>query len=205
MTPALESAVLESSCGPESPGTHSPTCRLTVPRGPQAVHPAIRGPSPTQQQVSTSPGNLCTGTLPSGNAPSTTEGWTSRSLGWGPAPSTSDLQLSAPPQQKDHAAHTRGTPRAYSFGDQRGVCYTTPQNISYIKSLLQDQETKVAYQRHRNKHRELGKVRRQSQSVSQFSRSIVSDSLRPHELQHARPPCPSLTPGVHSDSRPSSQ
>ena len=29
-----------------------------------------------------------------------------------------------------------------------------------------------------------------------FSRSVVSDSLRPHELQHARPPCPSPTPGV---------
>ena len=39
----------------------------------------------------------------------------------------------------------------------------------------------------------------------QFSRSVVSDSLRPHELRHARPPCPSPTPGVHSDSRPSSQ
>ena len=39
----------------------------------------------------------------------------------------------------------------------------------------------------------------------QFSRSIVSDSLPPHELQHARPPCPSQTPGVHSDSSPSSQ
>ena len=33
----------------------------------------------------------------------------------------------------------------------------------------------------------------------------MSDSLRPHELQHARPPCPSPSPGVHSDSRPSSQ
>ena len=31
----------------------------------------------------------------------------------------------------------------------------------------------------------------------QFIRSVVSDSLRPHELQHARPPCPSPTPGVH--------
>ena len=39
----------------------------------------------------------------------------------------------------------------------------------------------------------------------QFSRSVVSDSLRPHEPQHARPPCPSPPPGVHSDSRPSSQ
>ena len=42
------------------------------------------------------------------------------------------------------------------------------------------------------------------QSV-QFSRSVVSDSLRPHESQHSRPPCPSPTPGVHSNSRPSSR
>ena len=33
---------------------------------------------------------------------------------------------------------------------------------------------------------------------------LVSDSLRPHESHHARPPCPSPTPGVHPDSRPSS-
>ena len=39
----------------------------------------------------------------------------------------------------------------------------------------------------------------------QISRSVVSDSLQPHESQHARPPCPSQTPGVHSDSCPSSQ
>ena len=42
-------------------------------------------------------------------------------------------------------------------------------------------------------------------SSVQFSHSVVSDSLWPHELQHVRPPCPSPTPGVHSDSRPSSQ
>ena len=34
----------------------------------------------------------------------------------------------------------------------------------------------------------------------QFSRSVVSNSLRPHEPQHARPPCPSPTPGVHSNT-----
>ena len=39
----------------------------------------------------------------------------------------------------------------------------------------------------------------------QMSRSFVFDSLQPHESQHARPPCTSPTPGVHSDSRPSSQ
>ena len=39
----------------------------------------------------------------------------------------------------------------------------------------------------------------------QFSHSVLSDSLQPHELQHARPSCPSPTPGVHSNSHPSSR
>ena len=42
-------------------------------------------------------------------------------------------------------------------------------------------------------------------SSVQFSSSVLSDSLRPHESQHTRPPCPSPTPRVHSDSCPSSQ
>ena len=42
-------------------------------------------------------------------------------------------------------------------------------------------------------------------SSVQFSRSVVSNSLRPHESQHARPPCLSPTPGVYSNSCPSSQ
>ena len=42
-------------------------------------------------------------------------------------------------------------------------------------------------------------------SSVEFSHSVLSDSLRPHESQHARPPCPSPTLGVHPDSRPSSQ
>ena len=42
-------------------------------------------------------------------------------------------------------------------------------------------------------------------SSVQFSHSVVSDSLRPHESQQARPPCPSPTTRVHSDSHPSSQ
>ena len=43
------------------------------------------------------------------------------------------------------------------------------------------------------------------QKILQFSHSVVSDSLRPHESQHARPPCPSPTPGVHSNSCPLSR
>ena len=42
-------------------------------------------------------------------------------------------------------------------------------------------------------------------SLAQFSLSVVSNSLRPHESQHARPPCPLPTPGVHSNSCPLSQ
>ena len=42
-------------------------------------------------------------------------------------------------------------------------------------------------------------------SSVQFSHSVVSDSLRPHESQHTRPPCSSPAPRVHSNSRPISQ
>jgi len=42
-------------------------------------------------------------------------------------------------------------------------------------------------------------------SSVQFSRSVLSNSLQPHELQHVRPPCQSPTPRVHSNSRPLSQ
>ena len=42
-------------------------------------------------------------------------------------------------------------------------------------------------------------------SSVQFSSSVVSDSLQPHESKHSRPPCPSPTPGLHSDYCPSSQ
>ena len=42
-------------------------------------------------------------------------------------------------------------------------------------------------------------------SVSQFSRSVMSDSLQPHGLQHTRPPCPSPTQGVYLNSCPLSQ
>ena len=45
----------------------------------------------------------------------------------------------------------------------------------------------------------------QKHCTVQFSRSVVSNSLQPHEPQHARPPCPSPTPGVHPYPCPSSR
>ena len=53
-------------------------------------------------------------------------------------------------------------------------------------------------------HYHLPKFRIYVFSSVQFSCSVVSDSLRRHESQHARPPCPSPTPGVHAYSCPSS-
>ena len=59
----------------------------------------------------------------------------------------------------------------------------------------------------KNKHREtnntITEIKNTFSSV-QFSHSVMSDSLWPHELQHARPPHPSPTPGVHPDSCASS-
>ena len=57
---------------------------------------------------------------------------------------------------------------------------------------------------HRSRKNIIGEKQIYTCSV-QFSRSVASDSLRPHESQHTMPPCPSPTPGVHSDSGPSSQ
>ena len=42
-------------------------------------------------------------------------------------------------------------------------------------------------------------------SPDQFSHSVMSNSLRPHESQHTRPPCPSPTPGVHPNPCPSNR
>ena len=46
---------------------------------------------------------------------------------------------------------------------------------------------------------------REHSCTSQFSHSVLSDSLRPHEPQHARPPCPSPAPRVHPNPRPLSR
>ena len=75
------------------------------------------------------------------------------------------------------------------------------------KGFLSEQHKEIEENNRMGKTRDLfkniGDSKGQFSSV-QFSHSVVSHSLRPHELQHARPPCPSSTPRVHSNSRPSS-
>ena len=74
---------------------------------------------------------------------------------------------------------------------------------SYEASVIGEAESESELLLHLSNLRNLRTLLLFSRSV-QFSRSVVSDSLWPHESQHTRPPCPSPSPGVHSDSRPSS-
>ena len=74
--------------------------------------------------------------------------------------------------------------------------------VSEIHKIISEIPLKLLKVLNRNK------VRSGSEQVQyqyQFSCSVVSDSLWPHELQHARPPCPSPTPGVHPNPCPLSR
>ena len=81
---------------------------------------------------------------------------------------------------------------------------------SSVLSAKQDLEMTVAQimsnliAKFRLKHKTVGETTRPLSSV-QLSHSVMSDSLQPHELQHARPPCPSPTPRVHPIPCPLSQ
>ena len=89
------------------------------------------------------------------------------------------------------------------------ICMICTPNYIWIPTILYMKYNLIRYFRDEADNLlELEKSKKKSIiqfSSVQFSRSVVSDSLQPHELQHTRPPCPSPTPGVHSDSRPSSQ
>ena len=78
------------------------------------------------------------------------------------------------------------------------------QNVIAQMLPLYSSESNLAFLFVACKIRTSSKINHQFSSV-QFSHSVVFDSLWPHELQHARPPCPSPTPGIYSNSCPSSQ
>ena len=81
-----------------------------------------------------------------------------------------------------------------------------PLGLTGLISLQSKRLSRVFYNTTGKKHQFFGTLLSLWSKITispvQFSRSVVSDSLRPHESQHARPPCPSPTPGVHSDSPP---
>ena len=73
-----------------------------------------------------------------------------------------------------------------------------PQNKRHIQTESEGLEKDIS-------HKWRPKESRSQIRSDQISCLVMSNSLRPHESQHARPPCPSPTPGVHWDSCPSSQ
>ena len=89
------------------------------------------------------------------------------------------------------------------------AAYQAPLSFSISQSLLKCVSIESVMlsnpENHLNLCRPLSFCLQSSPASVQFSCSVVSDSLRPHESQHARPPCPSPTPWAHSDSRPLSQ
>ena len=77
--------------------------------------------------------------------------------------------------------------------------WALPKGLQFINRYMMHFDIKISC--------EGGQLRKRSKNSPsvQFSRSVMSNSLQPHESQHARPPCPSPTPGVYPNSCPSSQ
>ena len=86
----------------------------------------------------------------------------------------------------------------FSFANMSGKAPDHMKNDFFLVMLYGSSFNKCVYILFSKEERSIGL------SV-QFSHSVVSDSLQPHALQHARPSYPSPTPGVHSNSRASSR
>ena len=85
------------------------------------------------------------------------------------------------------------------IGEGKWAVYTTEAEYSYSSCSFMN------WQQWKTKPRVLS-IDHQAVFISvEFSRLVMFDSLRPHEPQHARPPCPSPTPGVYPNSCPLSQ
>ena len=87
-----------------------------------------------------------------------------------------------------------------------GVVFISSLNHSDLDVKFQEEFKLCSSQRPWEKENNKNGLRSDERiSLVQFSHSVVSDSLRPHGLQHARPLCPSPTPRVYSNSCPLSQ
>ena len=90
--------------------------------------------------------------------------------------------------------------------DEMSITDLMDMNVHKLQEIVKDRETwHAAVHGVAKSQTRLSDWTTSSVSSFQFRRSVVSDSLWPHESQHARPPCPSPTPGVYSNSCPSSR
>ena len=90
------------------------------------------------------------------------------------------------------------------YADNTTLMAESEEELKSLLRRVKEESEKAALKLNIQKTKIMASSPVQFSSV-QFSRSVMSDSLRPHESQHARPPCPSPTPGVHSNSCPSSR
>ena len=83
----------------------------------------------------------------------------------------------------------------------------SPQLFLRLRSYLEHNGREVGFHLHSCPGGATGEDKEAGvkHTAAEFSHSVVSDCLRPHALQHARPPCPSPAPGVYSNSYPSSR
>ena len=103
---------------------------------------------------------------------------------------------------KKSALHIRW-PKYWSFSFNVSPSNEHPELISFRMDrldLLVVQGTLKSLLQHHSSKASILRCSASFISSVQFSRSVVSDSWRPHEPQHTRPPCPSPTPGVYPNS-----
>ena len=95
----------------------------------------------------------------------------------------------------------------FSYSDDTTLMAESKEELKSLLMKVKEESEKVDLKLSIQKMKVMASSPITSWQISsvQFSRSVVSDSLLPHESQHARPPCPSPTPRVHSDSWPSRQ
>ena len=81
-------------------------------------------------------------------------------------------------------------------------CSPTGSSVHGIFQASIPEQVAISFSRRSSQPRNQTRISPTPLSSVQFSCSVVSDYLQPHESQHTRPPCPSPSPRVHSDSRP---
>ena len=91
----------------------------------------------------------------------------------------------------------------FRYADDTTLMAENEEELKSLLMKLKEESEKAGLKLNIQKMKIMSSGPIQFSSV-QFSRSVMSDSLQSHASQHARPPCPSPSPGVHSDSHSSS-